>query len=302
MSDRDTRSPARTLQGPSQEIFPGPFAALLLTLASIFATALVVTMLDGVSFIASVGIGQAVGLGVIGTLAARRVPEPQRERIGLRGFDPRILVSLVALLPVVIVVSELDNWIRVVLPPAPEAEAMREQLAELAKIDSVFAAVETVIVAVGINPVVEGFFFFGVMLQGVVAALGRARGVLLTAILYSLVHFPASGTPGDAIVPLASALTTGLLLCLARLASGSILPPMLLAGALAALHLTAAATSEILPIAGFNAPGDHSSPWVVVPSAVAVLYGLWALRVRMLLASFAAAPAAKPPDGAEDED
>ena len=132
---------------------------------------------------------------------------------------PKLVWPLLALLPVVILISELDNWTRLIVPPSPEVAELRAQLEELARIDSVYAALQTVIVAVGINPVVEGFLFFGVMLQGLVAHLGRTRGALLTAILYSLVHFPASGAPGDAIVPLASALITGMLLCLARLAT-----------------------------------------------------------------------------------
>jgi membrane protease YdiL (CAAX protease family) len=291
-------------------IFPGPFAAVFLTLAALFATALMTTVLFGdLPLIVAWGIGQVVGMGGVAVLAARRVPEPHGERIGLRGFAPRLLVALLCLLPVVIVVSELDNYVRILIegmrgqlewlaPPPPEVAESQARMAELLEIDSVYAAVQTVIVAVGISPVVEGFFFFGVLLQGVVARMGRGRGILLIAVLYSIVHFPASGAPGDAIVPLASALIIGSLLALARLGSGSVLAAMGLAGAIAAIHLAAAEGSEYFAIAGFNAPGDHTSPVIVVPCVIAVLYGTWTLWRRAMLAETNLAV----PESDDDED
>jgi len=277
-------------------VFPGPFVAVFLTLAALFATAIMATALFGdLPLIAAAGIGQVIGMGGVAALSARRVPPPHDERIGLRVFDPRLLIPLLCLLPIVIVVSELDNYVRVLFdalqgpldvlaPPPPEVAEQQERMAELLKIDSVYAAVQTVIVAVGISPVIEGFFFFGVLLQGVVARMGRMRGVLLIAVLYSIVHFPASGAPGDAIVPLASALIIGSLLALARLGSGSVLTAMGLAGAIAGIHLAAAEGTAYVAIPGFNAPGDHTPAVIVVPCVVSVLYGTWTLWRRAMLA------------------
>jgi membrane protease YdiL (CAAX protease family) len=285
---------------PADGIFPGPLAAFMLTLAALFATAIMVSMLGELNFIAAAGIGQVVGLGGVAALAARRVPPPHTERIGLRGFSPRLIVPLLCLLPVVIVVSEFDNWVRLVVPLSPEFEQLRAEILEMTKMDSTYATVQTVIVAVGLSPVIEGFFFYGVVLQGLVARMGRARGALVTAVLYSIVHFPASGTPGDALVPLASALVLGALIALARLGSGSVLAAMLLGGAFAAVHLAAAEFAEEVPIPGFNAGGDHTPALIVVPSMIAVLYGGWELWRR------AATAVANPPiparDPAESED
>jgi membrane protease YdiL (CAAX protease family) len=288
------------LMQPTDGIFPGPFAAVMLTLAAVFATALVFTLLGELHFIARVGISQVVGLGAIAALAARRVPPPHEERIGLRGFSPRLIVPLLCLLPVTIVVSEIDNWVRVLRPPPPEIVEMTDQLIELTRIDSLYAAVQTVIVAVGISPVVEGFFYFGVVLQGLVARMGRLPGALATAALYSIAHFPASGAPGDAIVPLASALILGSLLALARLGSGSVLAAMSLAGAFAAVHLLARDLAEEVPIAGFNAGGDHTPATIVVPSLLAVLYGGARLWRRASIAD--PNPPIPPPGPRYDED
>ena len=279
---------------PDDGIFPGPLAAFMLTLAALFATAIVVSALGELNFIAAAGIGQVVGLGGVAILAARRVPPPHTERIGLRGFSPRLIVPLLCLLPVVIVVSEFDNWVRLVVPLSPEFEQLRAEILEMTKMDSTYATIQTVIVAVGLSPVIEGFFFYGVVLQGLVARMGRARGALVTAVLYSIVHFPASGTPGDALVPLASALILGALIALARLGSGSVLAAMLLAGAFAAVHLAAAQFAAEVPIPGFNAGGDHTPAVIVVPSMIAVLYGGWELWRR------AATAVANPPIPARD--
>jgi membrane protease YdiL (CAAX protease family) len=280
MSLSESQSNTPTLAPQQVPIFPGPYAAFLLTLAAVFAMALVFNLMSDQPFIAALGLGEALGLGGVATLAARRVPGPHDARLGLRGFKLDLLLPLLCLLPVVFLISELDNWMRVLIPPSTEVSEMAEQLKELARIDSVYAAVQTGIVSVGIVPVVESFLFFGVVLQGLVSNLGRMRGVLLTALLYSLVHFPATGAPGDAIMPLSASLMAGVLLCIARLASGSILAPIGLAAALSAIVLVAGPLKSVFPVPGFNGEGDHTPLAIVIPSALLVLYGIKTLLPR----------------------
>jgi membrane protease YdiL (CAAX protease family) len=286
MSDPSNQAPTPAFIQPSHETFPGPLAALALIIAAYLTALSLVTLLvsAGVQFIAALGIGTAIGVGGVATLAAKRVPEPQTERIGLCGFDWRLVVPLLALLPSIIVISELDNWHRALFPPPPEAAEMRAQLEELLQIDSVFAGMQTLVVAVGILPVIEGFFFFGVILQGLVAQLGRARGVVVTAILYSIVHLPVSGAPGDAVAPLSSALILGLIFTLARLGTGSILAPILLAALVEILRIGARAFAEQLPIRGFtDTSAAHTPAILVIPCVISVLYGIWTLHRRALL-------------------
>ncbi len=258
-------------------VFPGPLAAFIVTLAAVFAMALVANLMSDQPFIAAIGLGEALGLGGVATLAARRVPGPHDARLGLRGFSPRHLLPLLCLLPVLILISELDNWMRLVIPPSPEMAEMAQQLRDLARIDSVYAAVQTGIVSIGIAPVVEGFLFFGVLLQGLVTNVGRVRGVFLAALLYSLVHFPATGSAGDAIMPMSASLISGTLLCIIRLATGSILAPILFSAVTAALLLAAGPMAGSVPIPGFNAEGAHTPLAIVIPSALLVLYGIKAL-------------------------
>jgi len=175
---------------------------------------------------------------------------------------------------VVFLVSEMDNYWKILMPITPEFEELRQEVQALMKPTSAFALAETATVALGIIPIVEGFFFFGVIMQGLVGRLGRLRGLFLTAVLYSLVHFPASGAPGDTLVPLTTWLILGGVMGLARLASGSILPAIGLAAAFSAIHLAADLGREAMPIPGFNAPGAHTSGTILVLALVSVSLGV----------------------------
>jgi membrane protease YdiL (CAAX protease family) len=289
MSELESETPERKSPEVGEEHFPGPMAAFGLALAGLLSSSLVASIAMSLGFsgksslMAAMGIGYGIGLGGVATLAAQRVPEPQMQRMGLQNFSPTLMSSLLCMLPLLILISELDNWWKLTLPVSPEFEEVREQMKALFNLNSPYAMIQTAIVALGIIPVVEGFFFFGVILQGVVGRLGRGRGLLVVAILYSLVHFPASGTPGNALIPLTTWLAVGGALGLVRLASGSILPAILLSSGYSAIHLIADVGRESFPIPGFNAPGDHTPLWILLPSAALVWVGakqLWTEALR----------------------
>jgi membrane protease YdiL (CAAX protease family) len=291
------------------EIFPGPMAAVVLSLAGLFAASFVASLalasplMSPSSLMGAMGVGYAVGLGGVATLAARRVPQPHNLRLGLQGFAPTLLGALLCLLPVLLLVSEIDNYWKLIMPVSTEFEELREEMKALMSSDSPFAFAETVTVALGIVPIVEGFFFFGVILQGLVARLGRLRGLFVTTLLYSLVHFPASGAPGDTLVPLTTWLILGGLMGLARLASGSILPPILLAAAFSALHLAADYGREAFPIPGFNAPGEHTPGMILLLALISVALGvrqLWGEALKQPL--MIPIPASPAPSDDDDED
>lgn len=273
---RNSRAAGKT----PAEIFPSPMAAVMLSLAGLFASSFVASLalasglVDPSSLMAAMGIGYALGLGGVATLASQRVAQPHGLRLGLQGFSPALLGALLCLLPVVLLVSEIDNYWKIIMPITPEFQELRQELESLMSPGSPYALAETATVALGIVPIVEGFFFFGLIIQGLVARLGRGRGLLLTAVLYSLVHFPASGAPGDTLVPLTSWLVIGALMGLARLASGSILPPILMASAFSAIHLVADWGAESLPIPGFNAPGEHTSGFLLLGALSSVALGV----------------------------
>jgi membrane protease YdiL (CAAX protease family) len=264
----------------AQQHFPGPMAALLISLAAVFSAGLVIVLFGPEADLGSVGVGEALGFGLVATLAAQRVPPPQRERLGLRGFEPAFLPLLALLLPLVVVQSELDNLMAAVLPAVEVPEAARELEKALEPVSSL-EIIQQVIVVVGIAPVVEEWLFRGVIQQGLVARMGRMSGVLLTSALFALAHLP-SGAPGAHALfsPLVNALSLGCVLGTLRLATGSLLAPIVFAAAVNAVVLTAIHLGESFPIPGFNAPGDHTPISVLLPCTLAVCWALATIARR----------------------
>jgi membrane protease YdiL (CAAX protease family) len=221
-----------------------------------------------------IALGTVLGLGGAGTLGARAIPAPAEQRIGLSGFPLRLLLPVLLLAPYVLLVSELDNWIAALFP-APDAASEAE--ADFALVG--LAAVELVLFLVLLRPVLEEFFFRGVVQQGVVAVLGARRGIVLTALLFAVVR--ASFALGDtqrAVTLAAQGFCEGLLLSGLRLASGSILPGVVLAMGTAGLGLLALATKEAFAIPGFNDASAHTPLTWLLPAALSVAAGVVWLR------------------------
>ena len=222
----------------------------------------------------ALAIGLCLGFGGVGTLAARSVPSPADERIGLRGFSPRFLLPLALLLPSLVLASELDNYVRPLFPSLPlpnDAEAANPEALRL-------ATLEFAIATALIRPVIEEFFFRGVIQQGAVAHLGAAGGVAYTAVLFGLatggLELPLG--PDRAASAAAQAAFTGLLLGLVRHSSGSLLASVVAACAMESLGIASVVLlAEDVPIPGYNAPGAHTPFAVLAPCAAAVALGVW---------------------------
>jgi membrane protease YdiL (CAAX protease family) len=265
--------------------FPDPSRAFTLAATALFLSLL--PLLAGNSVVAA-ALGSALGLGGVGVLAARLVPEPTAERLGLAPFPARAIAPVLLLAPVVLLVSELDNWIRIAFS-APASEALGKAL---------LPAPEAILLAALLSPVLEEFFFRGVLLQGCVSALGRTRAVLYVAAL-QIVLVPslaildafASEKPSTAVIVSQGlgTFTLGALYGLVRLATRSLLPGVVLSGVVTGLGIAAGALAERAPIPGFNAPGATTPLVVLLPAAASV-----ALGVRLLLQQLATAPALPP--------
>ena len=99
--DPDSRPPRKSDE--PVEMFPGPLAGSMLALTGLFLSSLIASIMAGSGIagssplMVSMGIGYAVGLGGIATLAARAVPPPHEVRLGLQNFDPNLIPALLAL-------------------------------------------------------------------------------------------------------------------------------------------------------------------------------------------------------------
>ena len=245
---------------------PSPFACLALTLGAWLVARLTLDLVaPGAGVAPGLAAGLTLGLGVLGTLAARKVPEPAERRLGLAAPEPRDFAWLILLLPLPLLLSELDNLVVAWLgrPESDPAEPGRDPLDTLT----------WGLVLVGLRPVLEEFFFRGVLLQGLVSGVGRWRGLLLDAWLFALYRAAFFGSAYAAASLGGQALVEGALLAALRLATGSLLPGMVLHGTLAALGLAAARWSGAPAVAGFNAPGAHTPPEILLPALLVVGLG-----------------------------
>ncbi len=281
--------------------YPGPLAAFLIALGAWLATGIIISLLlepgqEDIG-IALLGFGEVLGLGIVSSLATRSVPEPQSERLGLRGFPRSWLLALVLLLPMTILMSELLNLAHALFPP-PDAQAVAERMAARLQTSTALDALETVIVVVGLAPIVEEFLYRGVLQQGLVAHLGRFGGVFAAACLFGLSHLQVTLSAASSLATFVALLPFGILLGAVRLATGSIVASMLLHAGYNAISLLGLVLAEDLPISGFNAPGAHTP--VLLLLVCAALVGIALARV---IPEARAAPMALPlPETGEEDD
>ncbi len=94
----------------SNQPYPDVRGAFMLTLLAMLAAAFTGVAFIDFGLLAAVGIGQAIGVGAVATMGAKRVAEPQAERLGLRALDLKSVPLILCLAPAVLLVSELDNF------------------------------------------------------------------------------------------------------------------------------------------------------------------------------------------------
>jgi len=298
----------------------------MLTLLATFAAALVAVLFIELGTLAALGLGQAIGMGAIATMAARRVSQPQADRLGLRGFELRSLIAVLCLVPLVLLASELDNIAAQLAgnagaeaagvsttavagdepaprdePAASGAEAREAAgaahgaeavLGPLIDPEDPWSLMQAMIVLVGIAPVVEEFFFRGVLQQGLVARMGLVRGITMGALLWTLVR-PA---PLDHwlrfLAAYLASIALGSALGLARVATGSILASILLSSLWAAVGLGSLALQGRIDLPGLNVEQSHL-PWPLTLAsllaagwATLTLYRVARLRFRIECRAF----------------
>jgi len=245
---------------------PSPVGATVLTLLAWVTVILGWALLEEASPSLGLAVGLCLGFGGVGTLAARAVPAPADRRIGLRGFAPRFALPILLMAPAIVLASEIDNWVRPLFPSSPALEAAAASAG-----GQRYAAFEAVITLVLLRPVLEEFFFRGVVQQGLVAHLGFPAGLLQTAILSGL----ASGGlllvagPDRAASAAAQGAFAALLLGTLRQGSGSLLAPILAAVLMQSTGVAAVAAGERFPIQGFTGPSGEHTPLAILAACAA---------------------------------
>lgn len=324
-------------QPVGQPPFPDVRSALLLTVGASLAGGLIGVVFIDLGLLAAQGLGTAIGIGGVATLAARRIAEPQAARIGMTALSWRAWPMILCLLPAVLVASELDNFAfdwspkpesaspsatpaedagnagagpanpdakatvaeeaakRADAPaPAPVAEERdaktpapdeAEPLEPLIDPNSPFSLMEGLIVFVGITPVVHEFLFRGVLQQGLVGQLGLSRGLVVTALLSTILRLPYSPTIARFVAAYLISFGMSWLLGLVRAATGSILGSIVLASLWAAVGFAALALEGRMALAGINVEGTHLPVAVTIASVLLVAWAAQQVHTAALARS-----------------
>jgi len=255
---------------------PTPLNAALLTMMGIFfTTGIALLVSDWATPTAAIGIATVLGLGGAGMLGAVNIPPPHAERVGLRGLHRQQLLPLLLLLPIALLASEVDNSIGLFFP-APDSQQVVQETIDRLPNDTSLAVLETGIVAVGLVPVVEEWFFRGVLQQGLVASIGAVGGVFVTALFFALGH-GAGLSPQAWAALVAQTLVLGITFGYARHRTGSLLAPILLHIGVNGMGVAAMAAPLVIAVPGYNAPGTHTPLSVLLPAIVLVAIGAWML-------------------------
>lgn len=296
--------------------YPDVRSAFTLTLLAMLAAAFTGVAFIDFGLLAAVGIGQAIGVGAVATMGAKRVAEPQAERLGLRVLDLKSLPAILCLAPAVLLVSELDNFAAdwsdspssiesstevrdadsfdsmsdfgesssdSAFQEQPESEEgepneLESQLqTPLINPDDPWSLLSAFIVMVGISPIVEEFLFRGVIQQGLVQRLGLLRGVTMVALLWTLLRpAPIAGFTRFVAAAIAS-FALGWALGIVRIATRSILGSILLAAIWASVGLGSIALEGRMELPGMNIQGTHLPVSVTIASALLVGWAGWTI-------------------------
>jgi hypothetical protein len=295
------------MMGPSGDGSDGPYpdlrSAFMLTILAMLAAGFTGIAFIDFGLLAAVGMGQAIGVGAVATMGAKRVAQPQAERLGLRALDVKMIPTILCLAPAILLVSELDNFavdwsaessITEEIDRDAEGRSVddydannsdaeydrpdtndenpsaSETTSRLIDPDDPWSLLSAFVVMVGIAPVVEEFLFRGVIQQGLVARMGLLRGVTMVAILWTLLRpAPIAGIPRFLAAAVAS-FGLGWALGMVRIASGSVLGSMLLAASWAAIGLGALALEGRMDLPGLNIERTHL-PWSITIASLFVV-------------------------------
>ncbi len=223
--------------------FTSGFAILLPFLAAYLQLALCLLMLalmgseDPASLSpALVGIATILGYGAAFAFAAPRLPPPPGQALGFVPAPRISWMAALALLPSILLISEVDNILRAIWPPPEAVQSSPEELPTGLRL------VELAVVLIAVLPVVEETFFRGLLQPRLVDLWGRTRGVLLTAALAGL----ATVFISPRLVPIA--LGSGLVLGMLRESSGSVVPGL-------ALNVLFGTTGFLAALGAFGIPG-----------------------------------------------
>lgn len=143
--------------------------------------------------------------------------------------------------------------------------------------DDTWSVLQGLILIAGLVPLIDGFFFFGVLQQGLVRKVGLLPGVFFAGLFWMLMRdYPVTGATRF-VVGTISLLGMGWLLGMVRIATGTVLGPILLSSAWAAIGFLSGAYEGVIEWPGMNVEGTHLPFTLVLASLGIVAWATWTI-------------------------
>ncbi len=219
---------------------------------------------------ARLGIAAILAYGGAFALATRRIHESPTSALGFVPSPRLAWLAAVLFLPSVLLISEIDNVVKQIIPLAPSGSRAD------AVLDEGLHVAEWSVVLIAVLPIVEEVFFRGLLLPPMVEAWGRLRGVLVCAGVSGFAFTVGLMNPALFAVYAARGLVMGLL----RVSSGSLWPGLALNvgfGVIAAFAIV-----ESFGIPGFDdSSADHTPLGWLIPAALSTGVGLGLCRALL---------------------
>ena len=160
-----------------------------------------------------------------------------------------------------------------------------------------WSILQGLILVAGLVPLIDGFFFFGILQQGLVRRLGLFQGVFFAGLFWMLMRdYPITGATRF-MVGTVSLLGMGWLLGMVRIATGTVVGPILLSAAWAVVGFFSGAYAGEIDWPGMNVEGTHLPFTLVLGSVVLVAWATWTLIGEATRRHAEAIEQAGPPDG-----
>jgi membrane protease YdiL (CAAX protease family) len=249
---------------PERFEFTLGFAAAI-TLFAAFLSFLLFALLaqGGEPSPATLGFSALAGYTAMFAVAAPRLPPPPRLALGLVAPPARAWPAILLLLPASLLLSEVDNWVRVLIPPPESPERAAPGPVEL---------VQIALVHVIALPAAEEIFFRGMIQPRLVERSGVEPGVVATALLSAVPVLPFGLIWSGALT-----LCEALVLCAVRHLTGSTIASLVLHACYGGIVV--AATMGAFGIPGFDDLGaPHTPAYYLAPAAVSVVVAFLLLR------------------------
>lgn len=215
--DAQGAAPGRVPSARSFPTFGKALWLVVLVLVLQIATGLAALLLDPIAGTYSqhpltLGVANLIAFGIVILVATRRSGVGFREPYPLSAVSMGVLaLTAVLILGTVILLSDIDNLTRSVFPPPQALIEAFESIMNAAEFP-----LSSFFLLVVVAPVTEEVLFRGLILRGFLANYSKKRAILLSALLFAVMHT----NPWQFI----SAFVAGVLLAWLLIETGSLLP------------------------------------------------------------------------------